>query len=248
MTELYKFYYVNTDSSGIITIVFYALRMSEPHLLLQDPKPIDLTSTCTPTQSSENPTATNGPEPPSTNICTRAVDNYLSLLNFGIVALQENRLTCRTCDTKNYKWILGKCNDQMRTSRRNAFLVHVTYKQHVQKIHRVSPNILALEIVNANATVLLINVHLPQVTASTPDFDELRSFLTSKPNFPTILVGDLNAHLGSSDLTDKDKWYIGPNLYHSLYNTNGEELKTIIHMGQFAVKTTWNRSASLRTT
>lgn len=36
-----------------------------------------------------------------------AIDKFLAMQQFGIVALQETKLSARTCDTKHYKWILG---------------------------------------------------------------------------------------------------------------------------------------------
>lgn len=36
-----------------------------------------------------------------------AIDDHLSMLQFGIIALQETKLVSRTCDTGHYKWVLG---------------------------------------------------------------------------------------------------------------------------------------------
>lgn len=54
------------------------------------------------------------------------IDRHLTCENLGIVALQETKLTSRTCDTHHYKWTLGKGIDSARNARRLAFLVHVS--------------------------------------------------------------------------------------------------------------------------
>lgn len=75
-----------------------------------------------------------------------AIDDYLSACRYGIVALQETKLNCRTCDTKHFKWIMGMTDSNERTSRRLAFLVHVSYKTLVRKVHLISLNIMGIEI------------------------------------------------------------------------------------------------------
>lgn len=162
----------------------------------------------------------------------RDIDLYLSTSRFGIVALQETKLACRTCDTKNYKWILGIDNGLLRTSRRLAILVHVSLSKMVKKIHKVSVNILAIELLHDNRTMLFINVHMPQGATSGSEFCELRSFILKHTNSMIILFGDFNAHLGKDDLTADDMRYIGPNLYHQHDNDNGDELKAILHMAR----------------
>lgn len=42
--------------------------------------------------------------------------------------------------------------------------------------------------------------------------------------------------------------FIGPNLFHNICNDNGEELKNLIHAGQYHVKSSWCKTPSLRTT
>lgn len=181
----------------------------------------------------------------------KSVDEYLSIYEFGIVALQETKLVSRTCDTRHYKWILGRYNDKngsMRTARRLAFLIHKTLMPFVKKTYQVSDNVLAIEVVHDGSKLLIVNVHLPQITPSADDFRVLQNFIVSQSGTAMIVMGDFNAHLGRKDLTDADKFFIGSNLYHDDCNDNGEELKALVHMGCFSVKNTWCRSPSVRTT
>lgn len=63
-----------------------------------------------------------------------------------------------------------------------------------------------------------------------------------------IIIGDFNAHIGKLDLTERDKRFIGPRLYHDHCNDNGDDLKHILHLGNFSMKNTWARTPSVLVT
>lgn len=153
------------------------------------------------------------------------IDEYLSMQQFGLIALQETKLTCRTCDTKHYKWILGKDNNQSRTSRGLAFLIHTSCQHLIHAITKVTYNILACEVQNAGDIIIVVNVHIPQGPDGVKEFDSLKRYASSHSNTRMIILGDFNAQIGQRDLTADDYEYIGPNLYHEICNDNGDELK-----------------------
>lgn len=167
----------------------------------------------------------------------KSMDEYLSMQSFDIIAVQETKMVHRTCDTKHYKWILGMDNNDRTTARGLAFLVHVSLVHIIRNIRAISRNILICEATNNDNSIVLINVHIP-----------LRNITSTHKQSKVIILGDFNAHIGNKDLTEDDKQYIGPNLYHDICNDNGKELKHLIHAGKFSVKNTWSKSPSIRTT
>lgn len=180
-----------------------------------------------------------------------SVDLYLSLYQFGLVALQETKLTSRTCDTASYKWVLGRTDGRLRNDRRLAFLVHVSWAPYLHKTYDISENVFAMDMHRDGHSAVFINVHMPSDTTTLrgfSDFHHLHNFLHTRKNETTIILGDFNAHLGIHDLTEADKKYVGPSLYHDQCNDNGLELKNVLHMGKYSVKNTWSQSPSLSTT
>lgn len=61
-------------------------------------------------------------------------------------------------------------------------------------------------------------------------------------------MGDFNAHIGIDSLTDDDRTRIGSNLLHHRCNTNGLELKNLIHCLRLKNYLTFSRSPSVRVT
>lgn len=45
-----------------------------------------------------------------------------------------------------------------------------------------------------------------------------------------MVVGDFNAHIGIKDITGGDFQLIGQNLLHERNNTNGTDLKNLLHL------------------
>lgn len=171
-----------------------------------------------------------------------SIDDYLAMHKFGIIALQETKLSSRTCDTTHYKWILGKDPDKARNACGLAFLIHVSCA------HRISLNILACEVSHDNTVLTVINVHITQGVDGVTEFNAFNGFISARCNALMIILGNFNAHIGKSDLTVCDLLYIGSNLYHDICNDNGDELKNLLHLGCFSMKNSWSTSSSLLTT
>jgi len=175
-----------------------------------------------------------------------AIDDHLYSMRFGLVALQETKLSMRTCDTRHYKWVLREGNGTNRNARRLAFLVHPSYLPSIAKVTELSTNILMLEVQQQSSRTTFINVHIP--ASGHAEFNILCDFVTTHTGSKGIILGDFNAHLGVHDLTLSDRTYVGPRLHHDLWNDNGEELKTLMHLGHFAAKNTWSKYPSVLTT
>lgn len=178
----------------------------------------------------------------------RNMDEYISMRCFDLVAVQETKLATRTCDTNHYKWLLGPFCDSPRTARGLAFLIHINMVHLVTSIEAVSHNILACKISKEQMTLVFINVHMPQGSDGSMEFNSLKHYISKIKCNKTIILGDFNGHIGSHDLTVGDRNYIGPNLHHDICNDNGDELKHLLHYGEFSVKNTWGTSPSLTTT
>lgn len=172
------------------------------------------------------------------------IDRQLMCDNLGIVALQETKLTSRTCDTRHYKWVLGKDNGSARNARRVAFLVHCSLTDNVLNKNDLTDNIQYMEIKLEHATVMIVNVHMPQ-DKNDAEFHALRTFLLNHVGSVIIIMGDFNAHIGRLDLTEEDKKVIGPRIHHEYCNDNGKELKNIIHASTLNLHITWSRSPSV---
>lgn len=175
------------------------------------------------------------------------IDRQLSSDSVGIAALQETKMTSRTCDTRNYKWLLGKDNGADRNARRIAFLVHRSLAGQVHSTLNLTHNVQVLEMTMEDARIWIVNAHIPHDDGDY-DFGAIRAFILKYSDRRIILLGDFNAHLGRLDLTMEDKSYIGPQIGHDYCNINGEELKNIIHAGNFNVNSTWSRSSTVRVT
>ena len=95
-------------------------------------------------------------------------DRYnLSMLQFGIIALQEAKLVSTTCNTMRYRWILGV---DVPGSSRLAFLVSCS--SLVKKVCRITGNVLAIVVFHESNLIMFVNLHVPQDDDSS-DFAEL---------------------------------------------------------------------------
>lgn len=94
---------------------------------------------------------------------------------------------------------------------------------------------MACDIILDAQIVTVINVHMPDVSGDTNEFTNLNLFVTKHWDKAMIIVGDFNAHIGKLDLTATDKLYIGPNLLHDHCNANGDEVRNMVHIGQFSI-------------
>lgn len=177
-----------------------------------------------------------------------AIDDYLSMSCYSIIALQETKLAYRACDTKHYKWIPGKDIDKTTTHRGLAILVHLSIANRVLEVFKVTTNILACKLTIDGGHITLVNVHIPSGDGKDLEFVKLTSFIARMKGAPMILLEDFNAHIGKLDITDEDRQFIGPNLYHAESNENGEDLKNLIHLHRLSLKSSWGKSKSTLTT
>lgn len=164
------------------------------------------------------------------------MDHYFSAQQFLIVALQETRMIGCTINTSNYVWI--NVNDdnnlQARIGGGTAIMVHKTVYRS-DRFRRISANNCSYLITIFDVPLLIISTYVRSTDrSSTPnsEFATLHRYLNSLPNHlqrQLFMLGDMNAHLGYSDLVDDDSPYIGRNLFHSHSNDNGLALKNLLH-------------------
>lgn len=135
-----------------------------------------------------------------------------------------------------------------RTSRGIAILISNAADIKVRSLLRVSGNILHLSFEWHGEIAHLINVYVPSDDTSSPCFSDLCAYILRLNHANVILLGDFNAHVGYSDKTASDCPYIGNNLLHSTSNDNGVDIKNLIHMTKFKLRSSFEASKSLLTT
>lgn len=66
------------------------------------------------------------------------IDAHLSAFQFGIVCIQESKMSSVECATTHYQWILGMGEGKDRVYRGVAILVHLSCIHLIMKVHNVS--------------------------------------------------------------------------------------------------------------
>ena len=164
------------------------------------------------------------------------MDHYFSAQQFLIIALQETRMIGCTINTSNYVWsnVNDDSNLQARIGGGTAIMVHKSV-YHSDRFRRISANTCSYLCKIFDVPLLVISTYIRSTnssSASHSEFAVLHRYLSTLPNNmqrQLVILGDMNAHLGYSDLAADDSQYIGRNLYHPHSNDNGLALRNLLH-------------------
>lgn len=150
------------------------------------------------------------------------IDTHLSTFRYGVIGMQESKLTTGTCISKHYKLILRSPEGSVRVYRGVAILVHLSCLHLIKRVYTISSNIMSCDFLLNDH---LVNVHIPQDDDGAIEFGNPKDFVVRRNTSQMIILGDFNAHIAKLDRTAGDKMLVGPNLFHDLCHANGYELK-----------------------
>lgn len=129
-------------------------------------------------------------------------------------------------NTTHYNWHLFGDQVKNKTQRGMAILISKSFSADVLRISEITENITILHLKEGDDNVQKINIYMPGDQRGPEEFNKLViHILTQKKNIHTIVLGDVNAHIGHKDLTLSDRQLIGTNLFHENYNESRAELK-----------------------
>lgn len=162
------------------------------------------------------------------------IDKYFAECGYSIIALQETRLAECSIETNNYFWfnVNVEHNGRDRIGGGTALLVAKGSYQS-GRFKKISANSCAYLGEIFDTKVIIISTYIR--AGSDGDCSEFGSLsryilgLTESMKGKIIIMGDLNARIGISEISEDDRRIIGKSLFHDSSNSNGFELKNFMH-------------------
>ncbi|XP_067005668.2 uncharacterized protein [Anabrus simplex] len=158
-----------------------------------------------------------------------AIDEIMYSKAVAVAALQESYLPSSCFDTSHYKWLLS-ANSRQSSQSGVGFLVRRDLASMINRWTSISDYLACLHLRINGQSIAVVTVCIPSDdTIAAATLKNLLSIVSVLPSTSHIfVVGDFNAQIGSDDLKEISKTYIGHCLGHLHSNKNGVCLVNIL--------------------
>lgn len=163
-----------------------------------------------------------------------ALDSCFHMKGYSIVALQETRTAGCTIITQICYWFYVNDDTTIRDRIGGGTAILINKNMYEEGCFRkISNNSCSYRCKSTKEPFIFVSTYIRSAEIRTNnEFDTLVKYvaeLAAPLKSRVIIVGDMNARLGKNDLAEDDAEYVGRNLLHDDCNTNGVELKTLLH-------------------
>ena len=172
------------------------------------------------------------------------VDQALHDKGITIAAVQETRMPAGEANTTHYHWHLEGTHSA-GAGRGLAFLIHHSATRlTIHSVEFPGANVGVLTATYCGLRLTFINTHVPSDRRQQATTRRLTAAVMHAPSTSfTILLGDLNGHLGQDAIRPSDVEYVGTSLFHDDTNPAGLALLTVARARQLFIWTTHNTKA-----
>lgn len=185
------------------------------------------------------------------------VDEFLRSHNIAVACLQETHMKSCTALSTTYRWFnvnhpkAGTDSEQIRGG--VAILVRRKLKGR-HEFFRISDNICSADVPAPWGKITVFSVYAPTAgTESQPDKEIKRlnnaiKKLENKQKNQYVVLGDLNAHFGTKDISPHVRHLFGDHLYHESSNANGKRIQEVMEAHNLKLISSFGPSPSVTST
>lgn len=148
----------------------------------------------------------------------------------------------------NYCWYTSGDENNCKTYRGTAILIHKQINSEVLKFLPIVENLCMIDLHLKGTLVSVFSTHVPSDRRLGSYYEEMSEAHLSILKRNVILAGDFNGHLGKNDATPQDVGLIGPKLKHMHSNKAGTELRNLTHLHKLRIHSTFSNSNTVLTT